>query len=90
VPVYEYRCFACQKTFNQFSRRIAGDGDALPACPACGKPAQRALSSFAYHRSVQMQLDNLDPRFEREMDAADSMKGADPSDRLDLCFGAGS
>ncbi len=86
MPVYEYRCTACKHAFSQFARRIPADGAPLPACPACGGTAERTLSPFAYHRSLKMQLEQLDPRIEKELDAVDNVKGDDPLDRLNMAF----
>ena len=82
MPVYEYQCPSCGKRFSKLSRRVAGENDPLPACPACGVESARALSPFAYHRSLKMQIEQIDPRIERELDAADSLKGEGPLDRL--------
>lgn len=81
MPVYEYRCGTCGALFSTLVRRI-GD-DVAPACPTCGSAAQRTLSRFAYHRSLKMQLEQLDPTIDRELDAADTLT-RDPLDRLPL------
>jgi putative FmdB family regulatory protein len=83
VPVYEYRCTTCNRTFSKLARHVLSETDPLPVCASCGSTAERLLSSFAYHRSLQMQIDQIDPQIEREMDAVDSMK-SDPISRLGL------
>lgn len=87
MPVYEYRCSSCAHRFSKLSRRVSIPGDPLPPCPQCGAASERALSSFAYHRSLQMQIEQLDPRIERELDAVDNVKD-DPINRLNLDFSA--
>lgn len=43
MPIYEYRCRACQHAFE----RLVRSGD-QPACPACASPdLERLLSLFA-------------------------------------------
>lgn len=86
MPVYEYRCTACNHMFSQFARRIPAADAPLPPCPACGGASSRTLSAFAYHRSLKTQIEQLDPRIERELDAVDSMKGDDPLDRLNMAY----
>lgn len=90
MPVYEYRCPGCGHPFSKFFRSIAAAGDT--PCPACNRPrAERILSSFAYHQSLAMQLESLDPKYDKELDRADRVnQGTDPLDRLNLDFsGAG-
>ena len=80
MPVYEYRCTSCLTGFSKLARRILGEDEQLPSCPRCDGSAERALSTFAYHRSLQMQIDQIDPQIEREMEAVDSLK-SDPINR---------
>lgn len=40
MPIYEYACQACGKTFEKIQRGGTGQ---VP-CPACGKPAERIVS----------------------------------------------
>ncbi len=42
MPIYEYRCRACGKTFSHLHRRT---GEAAPDCPECGAAAPRKLLS---------------------------------------------
>jgi putative FmdB family regulatory protein len=47
MPLYEYRCQRCDRTFEVFTQRK--DLASPPACPDCGKNAQveRVWSPFA-------------------------------------------
>lgn len=49
MPIYEYRCDACERTFEKF-QRTAGAGEA--ACPTCNAPGRRLLSTFARPRGA--------------------------------------
>ncbi|MGI6375569.1 MAG: FmdB family zinc ribbon protein [Anaerolineae bacterium] len=51
MPVYEFRCADCGKTFDKLYRRmISGDSGETPPCPACGSAStSRLVSSFAVH-----------------------------------------
>ncbi len=47
MPLYEYRCRACEKRFEEFVL-----GDAKPRCPFCGgRRLQKLLSVFAVSSS---------------------------------------
>ncbi len=67
-------------SFSKLARRILSGEDSLPSCPQCQGASERILSAFAYHRSLQMQIEQIDPRIEREMEAVDSLK-SDPVKR---------
>ncbi|MEJ2470256.1 MAG: zinc ribbon domain-containing protein [Desulfuromonadales bacterium] len=43
MPLYEFHCPVCQKTFEKI---LVEPQDNLP-CPTCGKPATRKVSAFA-------------------------------------------
>jgi putative FmdB family regulatory protein len=46
MPIYEYRCDACDETFERLV--FASDKDGPVECPACGKhKSKRQLSSFS-------------------------------------------
>jgi putative FmdB family regulatory protein len=45
MPLYEYRCPACDRVFEELRR--AGDDDEA-SCPACGRPAPRIVSLSAF------------------------------------------
>lgn len=51
MPIYEYRCAACNRKFSQFFRSISAVQPV--ACPSCGSAdAQRLVSQFAIGRSA--------------------------------------
>lgn len=45
MPIYEYRCTACGKEFEE--TRPFSEATAPATCPACGGAAQRLVSGFA-------------------------------------------
>jgi putative FmdB family regulatory protein len=46
MPIYEYTCASCHKTFDRLVRSSADESTA--ACPECGsKKTQKKLSVFA-------------------------------------------
>ncbi len=48
MPLYEYRCAACDGRF-EFLQPLGGDAQGL-ACPSCGgRELRRELSTFAAH-----------------------------------------
>lgn len=46
MPIYEYRCGACEET-HEALRKVAEMNDPA-ACPACGKECQRIISSSSF------------------------------------------
>ena len=60
MPIYEYRCRACDRKSSTFTRSIS---DRLaPICSHCqSTDVQRTLSSFAHHRSLQSVHDEYGP-----------------------------
>lgn len=45
MPVYDYTCKGCKKTFEHLARRM---DEPAPACPECGsKETAKGLSAFA-------------------------------------------
>jgi putative FmdB family regulatory protein len=45
LPIYEYRCEACQKVFEEL---VLGSAQAEAVCPSCGRgSAQRLMSATA-------------------------------------------
>jgi putative FmdB family regulatory protein len=53
MPIYEYTCQKCQKTFDHLAKSMA-DNDAKVRCPECGSTqTKRALSVFAVAASDQ-------------------------------------
>ena len=45
MPLYEFRCSACDRVFEEL-RRAGDEGQAL--CPDCGRPAPRIISLSAF------------------------------------------
>ncbi len=50
MPIYEYACEGCGKTFEYLSRR---PGDEPHTCPACGRPAPEKQLTGAFSASVK-------------------------------------
>ncbi|MCF7855080.1 MAG: zinc ribbon domain-containing protein [Candidatus Pacebacteria bacterium] len=45
MPIYEYKCTKCGKTFDFFARKVA---EAAEKCPECGAPNPRKqFSTFS-------------------------------------------
>ena len=60
MPIYEYRCGACEKKSSFFTRSINVSLD--PICSHCQSPdMQRAISSFAYHKSLKAVHEESEP-----------------------------
>ena len=59
----------CKKVVSRLVRRI--DDKAKPACPECGgKDLHRVMSAFAVHLSLMTKLDQLDPKYDKMIDAS--------------------
>jgi hypothetical protein len=59
----------CKKVVSVLARRVTDD--AQPACPDCdGANLQRLMSRFAFHRSLTSKLEQLDPKYDKMIDAA--------------------
>lgn len=86
MPVYEYACRACTQPFSQFYRSQRAAAAGAPLCPHCGATdAGRTISPFIKHQTEQTKIDNLDPTFERQIDAAMRYdKARDPLNRVNL------
>jgi putative FmdB family regulatory protein len=61
MPIYEYRCNACQKRSSKIWLRIpAAAEEQLLACPACGaSPLARLMSRFSSPKSEERRLESL-------------------------------
>lgn len=69
MPIYEYVCLDCRKPASVFVRRIGAK--AKPACPECrGRRLRRLISRFAFHQSIISKLEQLDPKYDKMIDAA--------------------
>lgn len=52
MPIYEYRCLGCGKVSSLYTRSI--NTTVEPRCGHCQSlDVQRAVSSFAYHKSLK-------------------------------------
>ncbi len=69
MPVYEYACSDCKKVVSVLVRRAGAS--ARPACPECGgRHLTRLISRFAFHQSMMSKLEQLDPKYDKMIDAA--------------------
>ena len=69
MPIYEYACLDCEKPVSILVKRITDSFK--PRCPECGgKRLQRLISRFAFHQSIISKLEQLDPKYEKMVDAA--------------------
>jgi putative FmdB family regulatory protein len=69
MPVYEYACSDCRRVVSVLVRRI--DSKARPACPECGgRKLTRLISGFAFHQSLMSKMEQLDPKYDKMIDAA--------------------
>ncbi len=79
MPIYEYRCQSCRgkssKLWRNFSPPESID------CEHCGDgDTTRVISSVAFHKSLSTRLSELDPRYDKMVDAAAaSTAEADPN-----------
>ncbi|HYM16211.1 MAG TPA: zinc ribbon domain-containing protein [Dehalococcoidia bacterium] len=70
MPIYEYACHRCKKFVEVITRRVP-DGDFAPACPECGgRKLTRLISNFQFHLSLKSQIDQLDPKYDKMIDAS--------------------
>jgi putative FmdB family regulatory protein len=70
MPIYEYACHRCKKFVEVITRRVP-DEDFEARCPECGgKKMTRLISNFAFHLSLKSQIDQLDPKYDKMIDAA--------------------
>ncbi len=69
MPVYEYACMDCKKVVSVLVKRMTDD--VQPACPKCdGGNVRRLISRFAFHRSLLSKLEQLDPKYDKMIDAS--------------------
>jgi putative FmdB family regulatory protein len=69
VPVYEYACMDCKQVVDVLMRRVTDDAEAR--CPQCGGTnTRRLISGFAFHRSWLSKLEQLDPKYDKMIDAS--------------------
>jgi len=69
VPVYEYGCMDCKRVVSVLVKRVTSDAEA--SCPECGGTnVRRLISRFAFHRSLMSKLEQLDPKYDKMIDAS--------------------
>ncbi|MHB8376388.1 MAG: FmdB family zinc ribbon protein [Dehalococcoidia bacterium] len=69
MPIYEYACHTCKQFVEVITRRVSDDLE--PRCPRCnGKKLTRMISSFSFHQSFQSKLEQLDPKYDKMIDAS--------------------
>ena len=69
MPIYEYACHNCKQFVEVIVRRVSDDYVAV--CPNCGsKKLTRMISSFQFHMSLRSKLDQLDPKYDKMIDAS--------------------
>lgn len=69
MPIYEYACHNCKKFVDIIVRRVSDDFE--PRCPDCGgRRLTRMVSSFSFHLSFKSKLDQLDPKYDKMIDAS--------------------
>lgn len=60
MPLYDYRCNACNATTTVFTQSVFNQVD--PVCAQCGgKDLARLVSSFAYHKSASTAAEESGP-----------------------------
>lgn len=68
MPVYEYACHDCRKVVSVLARRTEGFE---PRCPDCGGARlDRLISRFAFHQSFLSKMEQLDPKYDKMIDAS--------------------
>ena len=69
MPIYEYACMDCKKVVSVYVRNI--NSTAQPHCPTCdGIELRRVMSNFATRLSMTSKLDQLDPKYDKMIDAS--------------------
>ena len=70
MPIYEYACHGCRKFVEIITRRVPDD-KYVAACPECGsRQLTRMISTFAFHLSEKSKIDQLDPKYDKMIDAS--------------------
>lgn len=70
MPIYEYACHNCKKFVEVITRRVP-DEKFVATCPDCGgKKMTRMISNFAFHLSFKSKIDQLDPKYDKMIDAS--------------------
>ena len=62
MPIYEYTCKSCKKSFELLVRSMRGASDDKAKCPECGSTqTARALSVFAVSSEASRDGTSVDP-----------------------------
>jgi putative FmdB family regulatory protein len=70
MPIYEYGCKDCRAITPKLVRRVSSK-PAKPVCSRCGgKNVARIISRFAFHQSMLSKLEQLDPKYDKMIDAS--------------------
>ena len=70
MPIYEYGCSDCGTVTSVLVRSV-NVRTRKPACATCGGTnVQRIISRFAFHQSLQSKLEQLDPKYDKMIDAS--------------------
>ena len=79
MPIYEYRCRSCRHKSSVLWRNFSPPESI--DCEQCGNgDTTRVISSVAFHKSLSTRLSELDPRYDKMVDAAAaSTSEADPN-----------
>ena len=84
MPLYEYKCLGCQHVTSRYWRNYSPP-EAV-ACEGCGEAgAERRFSTFAFHKSAETKMAELDPKYDKMVDEAfkNSPATSDPQHYLD-------
>jgi putative FmdB family regulatory protein len=69
MPIYEYACHHCRQFVEIIVRRVTDDF--TPVCPECkSKKLTRMISNFQFHQSLQSKIEQLDPKYDKMIDAS--------------------
>ncbi len=69
MPIYEFACHDCKQFVEVITRRVSDDFEAR--CPRCGgRHLTRMISNFSFHLSFKSKLDQLDPKYDKMIDAS--------------------
>lgn len=71
MPIYEYRCRGCNRKSDVLWRNFSPP-DAVECAGCGGNDTTRVISTVALHKSLASKLGDLDPKYDRMLDAADS------------------
>jgi putative FmdB family regulatory protein len=69
MPVYEYDCGGCGKRVDVYLKSV--NAAEPSACPQCGSPKiHKAISKVVFVKSAETKLAELDPKYEKMIDAS--------------------